>query len=138
VQNANYEIVDRRTMRRSFVFQADNSREASRKFEDWLQANGYPIDTEDYGFREIGSSAMHGSTPPRAQQQTPGGFTGQWRVIIDGEEVHRFGGVGNVQADANRVGQQWVLNAIRQGRLNPVPGAEIDVVPAMSGSGDNR
>jgi len=59
------------------------------------------------------------------------GFTGTWRVMIDGEEVHRFSGVGNVQADANRVGQRWVLDQIRQGLLNPVPGASVEVVPEM-------
>jgi len=51
--------------------------------------------------------------------------------MIDGEEVHRFSGVGNVQADALRIGQRWVLNQIRQGQLNPVPGAEVEVVPEM-------
>jgi hypothetical protein len=59
------------------------------------------------------------------------GFTGTWRVMIDGEEVHRFSGVGNIQADALRVGQRWVLDQIRRGQLNPVPGAEVEVVPEM-------
>jgi hypothetical protein len=72
-----------------------------------------------------------GSTQDLQQQRSQGGFTGSWRITIDGEEVYRFSGVGNVQANANDVGQQWVLNAIRQGRLNPAPGAEIDVLPIM-------
>ena len=156
--SSDYEIVNRRSGDIVFSFSADTQQEAWRKFEDWLTNAGYPTDTEDYGWRPQGASGVgransiptfnsplendnseiYGNIPPRAQQQTPGGFTGEWRVIIDGEEVHRFGGVGNVQADANRVGQQWVLNAIRQGQLNPVPGAEIEVVPVMGGSGDRQ
>jgi hypothetical protein len=72
-----------------------------------------------------------GSTQDLQQQRSQGGFTGSWRITVDGEEVHRFSGVGNVQSEANNVGREWVLNAIRQGRLNPVPGAEIDVLPIM-------
>ena len=60
-----------------------------------------------------------------------GGFTGTWRVLIDGEEVHRFGGVGNVQADANRIAQQWILDQIRRGLLSPQEGASVEVVPEM-------
>jgi hypothetical protein len=75
---------------------------------------------------------LQGSTQDLQQQRSQGGFTGAWRITIDGEEVHRFGGVGNVQSEANNVGRQWVLNAIRQGLLNPAPGAEIDVLPIMS------
>ena len=156
--SSDYEIVDRRSGQIVFSFSADTQQEAWRKFEDWLTAAGQPTDTEYYGWRPQGARGvgransiptfnsplenddleMYGNIPPRAQQQTTGGFAGQWRVIIDGEEVHRFGGVGNVQADANRVGQQWVLNAIRQGQLNPVPGAEIEVVPVIGSSGDRQ
>ena len=155
---SSYEIVDRRSGHIVFLFGANTEQEAWGKFEDWLTNAGHPTDTEYYGWRPQGGSGvgransiptfnsplendnleMYGNIPPRAQQQTPGGFTGQWRVIIDGEEVHRFGGVGNVQADANRVGQQWVLNAIRQGRLNPAPGMSVEVVPVMGGSGANQ
>jgi hypothetical protein len=40
-----------------------------------------------------------------------GRFTGEWRVTLpSGEEVYRFGGVGNSQGDANRVAAQWLRN----------------------------
>ena len=58
-------------------------------------------------------------------------FSGQWRVMIDGEEVWRFRGVGNNQADANRIGQTWILDQIRQGSLSPVEGADVEVLPVM-------
>jgi len=51
--------------------------------------------------------------------------------MIDGEEVWRFRGVGNNQADANRIAQTWILDQIRSRRLNPVDGADVEVVPVM-------
>jgi len=130
-----------------FVFSAQSETEAADKFEEWLLANGYPVDNEYFGWRRI-SRPIPGSTLDLQRQRAAAqpeassdqwwdqptgtsGFTGTWRVMIDGEEVHRFSGVGNVQADALRIGQRWVLNQIRQGQLNPVPGAEVEVVPEM-------
>jgi hypothetical protein len=42
--------------------------------------------------------------------QPRGSFTGQWRVVDGntGEELYRFGGIGNSQADANRIAGEWV------------------------------
>ena len=42
--------------------------------------------------------------PPR------GNWDGQWRVVDGntGEELYRFGGIGNSQADANRIAGEWV------------------------------
>ena len=48
-----------------------------------------------------------GSTPPELNF---GEFTGQWKVMVNGREVYRFGGIGNSQADANRVAAQWLRN----------------------------
>jgi ribosomal protein S18 acetylase RimI-like enzyme len=58
-------------------------------------------------------------------------FSGQWRVMLDGEEVWRFRGVGNNQADANRIAQTWLQDQRRQGLLSPGDNAEIEVVPVM-------
>ncbi len=61
----------------------------------------------------------------QAQQQTSGQFTGEWRVVDanTGEELYRFSGVGNSQADANRVAAQWAQrNMVRD---------EVSVVPVM-------
>jgi len=67
-------------------------------------------------------------TRPGQGQQV---FTGNWKVMIDGEEVYQFGGIGNSQADANRVGRDWILQQIRQGTLNPANGADVEVLPVM-------
>jgi hypothetical protein len=71
-----------------------------------------------------------GSTTDLAQQRaTPGTFTGAWRVLdADGNELHRFSGVGNVQSDANRVAVQWMQNNGHD------YGTDISVVPIMSES----
>lgn len=67
------------------------------------------------------------------QQTAAGGeFTGQWQIMFNGEELTRIAGIGNNQADANRVGRDYVLQQIRSGRLSPVEGAEIEVLPVMS------
>ena len=74
-----------------------------------------------------------GSTTDLAQQRAGGGaFTGAWQVMIDGEEVFRFSGIGNDQGLANQHGRYWVLGQIRQGTLQPAEGAEIEVLPIMS------
>jgi hypothetical protein len=58
-------------------------------------------------------------------------FSGQWKVMIDGEEVYRFRGVGNSQADANRIAQLWLRDQRGQGLLSPAEGADLEVVPVM-------
>jgi hypothetical protein len=66
-----------------------------------------------------------GEIPPPAVGT--GEFTGEWRIVApDGTEVHRFGGVGNVQADANRVAIAWLQRNPR----HMIPGTEV--VPVMS------
>lgn len=51
-------------------------------------------------------------------------FTGQWSIFIDGQEVHRFGGIGNMQGDANLYARRW-LNA------NPNVGQTGDIVEVL-------
>jgi hypothetical protein len=77
-----------------------------------------------------GEQPVPGSTTDLAQQRaTPGTFTGAWKIIDnDGNEMHRFSGIGNNQRDANRVATQWVQNN------GYAYGTEIDVVPIMSES----
>jgi len=80
----------------------------------------------DYSFRDLfGTTDQASSAPPGNS------FSGQWRVMIDGEEVWRFRGVGNNQADANRIAQTWLQDQRRQGSLSPAPGADIEVLPVM-------
>jgi hypothetical protein len=43
--------------------------------------------------------------PGQGQQQ----WTGEWLILDpDDRVIHRFGGVGNVQADANRIAMDWL------------------------------
>jgi hypothetical protein len=63
------------------------------------------------------------TTPGQPQQQ----FSGEWKIVdASGRELHRFGGVGNVQADANRVALAW----LRQNPRHMQDG--VEVVPVMS------
>ena len=48
-----------------------------------------------------------------------------WKVLMpSGEEVYRFSGVGNSQADANRIAAEWLRNNGRG-----VSGEGFEVVP---------
>jgi len=72
---------------------------------------------EDY---EVRSRAE----PPAAAS---GEFTGEWKIVDSNgqEELHRFGGVGNVQSDANRVAIRWLQQNQR------LMQAGVEVVPVM-------
>lgn len=94
--------------------------------------------TEEQFFSTNGWSAtpvrpapVQGSTQDLQQQRAQGGFTGAWKIVDDnGRELYRFSGIGNSQADANRVAQQWVNTQRAQG--NEIDTREIDVLPIMS------
>jgi putative chitinase len=58
-----------------------------------------------------------------------GQWNGQWKVLVGGQEVYRFGGVGNSQADANRIAAAW-LRQNGQG----VSGEGFEVYPVMDES----
>jgi len=165
--DANYEVVDRRTMTPVFKFVANTDQDAARKYSQYLDVMMLPHDTEDYGFREI---ALPGSTidlqrqrAAQAQQnqqtwnivnrntgEVAGTFTGTehqaedhalntfghrfiydvvpaqqqqpaprplgagrelrgWKIVDpNGNTLHEFGGVGNVQADANTYAMGWL------------------------------
>jgi hypothetical protein len=62
------------------------------------------------------------TTPGQGQQV----FTGEWKIVDpQGRELHRFGGIGNVQADANRVAINWL-------RAHPsAMQAGVEVLPVM-------
>jgi hypothetical protein len=74
------------------------------------------LDSADYDVRQAPSAAG-----------TQGEFTGEWKIVSpNGEEIHRFGGIGNAQADANRVAIEWL-------RRNPGQmQAGVEVVPVMA------
>jgi GNAT superfamily N-acetyltransferase len=94
-------------------------------------AQNFPQDRTDgrdtnYSFRDLFGTTDQASSAPAGNS-----FSGQWRVMIDGEEVWRFRGVGNNQADANRIAQTWIQDQRRQGSLSPAPGADVEVLPVM-------
>lgn len=61
-----------------------------------------------------------------AAQPTGGTFRGTWAIQdARGNQLHTFSGVGNSQADANRVAAGWLA---RQGYQS---GQEVEVVPVM-------
>jgi hypothetical protein len=116
---ANYEIVNRRTQQPVFLFIANTDVDAAQKYQQWLAAAGYTSDPQELGWRQR-------ETTQAAPQQASGEFTGNW-LIQDpqGRTIHRFGGVGNVQSDANRAAITW---------LRAHPGsmqAGVTVVPEM-------
>jgi len=90
-----------------------------------------PADAASGGIIDIEpdvAQALPGSTAALAQQRaTPGTFSGAWKVLVNGEEVHRFSGIGNNQGDANRVAAQWLRNNGRG-----VSGEGFEVVPIMT------
>jgi hypothetical protein len=154
---ANYAVVDRFNTNPVFRFRADDLRDANRIYGAWLAAAGLPTTTEDFGFQEIRPEIpevpmdvaqnfpdrtdgrntdysfrdLFGNTPQASSAPAGNSFSGQWRVMLDGEEVWRFRGVGNNQADANRIAQTWLQDQRSQGLLSPAPGADIEVVPVM-------
>jgi hypothetical protein len=134
--DANWAVVRQRDGRPVYYFIRNTPEEAQTAFDILSMGDSWtyelvPVQPRSSFVPPRSLDILQGSTQDLQQRRSQGGFTGSWRITIDGEEVHRFSGVGNVQANANDVGQQWVLNAIRQGRLNPAPGAEIDVLPIM-------
>ena len=73
------------------------------------------------------TAPVQGSTQDLQQQRAAGGFTGAWKVMVNGEEVYRFSGVGNSQSDANRVAAAWLRN-----NGYGVSGEGFEVYPIMS------
>jgi hypothetical protein len=199
--DANYAVVDRRTLDPVFRFQAGNRRDANGIYGEWLAAAGLPTTTEDYGFQEIRPqsseiqngiwrivNSSNGETlntvrgasreqaeavqldtarrnginfsqlslqlvfnPDATQQEIPevpldieqnfpdrtdgrdinfgNQFSGQWRILDTdtGQELYRFRGVGNSQADANRIAATWLQQNAPEGSDM----TQIEVVPVM-------
>ena len=93
--------------------------------------------TEQQFFRSNGWIAtpvrpapVEGSTQDIQQHlATPGAFTGAWKIVDTdtGQELYRFSGIGNQQADANRVAADW----LRQNGPADADMTQIEVVPIM-------
>jgi hypothetical protein len=124
---------------------ADHASSHARTALSWLRDHDYENPSTTFRVRAMSqneqqSSAVPGSTDDRQQQraqatdvppatQAQGGFTGYWKIIDSntGEELHRFNGIGNSQADANRVATQW----LRDHGPEDANMTEISVLPVM-------
>jgi hypothetical protein len=83
------------------------------------------LDSADHMVQQVVGSWQN--TDAQSSATPPGEFTGEWRIVSpNGEEIHRFGGIGNVQADANRVAIEWLRR--NPGRMQ----AGVEVVPVMA------
>jgi hypothetical protein len=112
-----WQILSMGTGRQVGEFNADSYQGAIQHMRQALTRAG--LDPEQYTVSPVES--------PPAPAAGTGEFTGEWRIVApDGTEVHRFGGVGNVQADANRVAMAWLQRNPR----HMVDGTEV--VPVMS------
>jgi hypothetical protein len=97
----------------------------------WARENNFDGNYQVEPAEETASTPAAGSTADLAQQRmVPGTFTGAWRVVDSdtGRELYRFSGIGNRQADANRVAADW----LRQNGPEDANMTEIEVLPIVS------
>ena len=112
---------------------AENTRAKANELAAlWARENNfdsnYQVEPVVEPVEEPASTPAPGSTTDLAQQRaTPGTFTGAWKIVdSDGNELHRFSGIGNQQRDANRVATQWLTdNGFSYG-------ADVTVLPIMT------
>jgi hypothetical protein len=135
--DANWAVVMRTSGRPVNYFTRNTPAEAQTEFDLITGGNNWtyvlvPVQPRS-SFRPPRSlDILQGSSQDLQQQRSQAGFTGYWKITIDGEEVHRFGGVGNVQQDAVRFATRWLLDQQRAGNITIGDSAEIDVLPVMS------
>jgi hypothetical protein len=87
------------------------------------------VDTTQYADAAQGGTIDVATDQPAPQPAGMGQWNGQWKVLVNGEEVYRFGNIGNSQADANRIAAAW-LRDNGQG----VSGEGFEVYPVMNES----
>jgi hypothetical protein len=146
----NYDIVDQRTVELRVVdqFRAETPQEAERVYSAWLKSKDLPDDTANYGYRkneqaaddqrdsvDIQRSLGVQDVDTDVAQNFGNQFSGQWRVVDGaGREVYRFRGVGNNQADANRIASTWARENSYTGALDVLP-VMIESIDPISGAG---
>ena len=107
------------------VFQATDPDDAANKIARYVADFNLPGHPTDYDVRSVLQPAQQdaaqggivdiaGEQPAAPQTLTRPGqgqqqWTGEWKVVdANDRELYRFGGVGNVQSDANRVAMDWL------------------------------
>jgi hypothetical protein len=90
-----------------------------------------PQDTQNYGWRIARQSSVQDVGIDVAQnfQQPEQIFTGNWQVLDSdtNDVLYTFSGVGNNQADANRVAARW----LQQNAPQEADMTDVTVVPVM-------
>lgn len=90
----------------------------------------YELPNTPVGRPVAAAEPIPGSTLDLQRQRAMQGqqtFTGEWKIVdANDREIHRFGGIGNAQSDANRVAMNW----LRQNPRHMQSG--VQVLPVMS------
>jgi hypothetical protein len=141
--DANWAIVRRSNGEVVIPFQRSTQPEALEYFRDWANSRvGSPDNYQLVPLRSrqttaqlaqdieqmVGPDDQDQNQSPRVTAGTPSGgeWTGAWVIrTADGYPLHRFHGIGNNQADANRHAVQWLT------RNGYGSGMEVEVVPEM-------
>ena len=149
-----YELYSRASGAVIDTFPARNDDEAITRLQDYINFGAGQSNPDNFDVRRAGRAPIAGSTldlqrqraaastdaaqggvidVAPAQQPAPqpagGEFTGNWLIRAeDGTVLHRFGGIGNSQADANRTAQTWAQRNPDVMRQHP---GGVDVVPEM-------
>jgi putative chitinase len=90
------------------------------------------VDTTQYADAAQGGVIDVAPAQQPASQPAGGEFTGNWFIRAeDGTVLHRFGGIGNSQADANRTALAW---AQRNPDVMRQHAGGVEVVPEMNES----
>jgi hypothetical protein len=126
----------------TIIFQATDPDDAANKIARYVADFNLPGHPTDYDVRSVLQPAQQDAAqggivdiageqpaaprtltrPGQGQQQ----WTGEWKIVdANDREIHRFGGVGNVQADANRIAIDW----LRQNPRHMQSG--VQVLPVM-------
>jgi hypothetical protein len=134
--DANWAVVRQHDGRPVGYFTRNTRDEAEQEFDRITMGDAWtyelrPVQPRNSFRPPRSSSVLQGSTQDLQQQRSQGYFTGSWKILVDGEEVHRFGGVGNIQADAVRIATRWLLDQQRTGNLTIGDSSEIEVLPIM-------
>jgi hypothetical protein len=111
------------------IFLAANPTDAANKIARYVADFNLPGDPSNYDVRSVQQSTQQGGTAPQTLTRPGQGqqqWTGEWKIVdANDREIHRFGGVGNVQADANRIAMDW----LRQNPRHMQSG--VQVLPVM-------
>jgi hypothetical protein len=162
-QIQNYYISDAQSSVARMAFRAANDAEALDRWEIYNyshpSASGYRLEREDGTVvTEPGAPVPDSTLDLQRQRQAaaaptpvpgvqdididipiapPRGFwNGQWKIVDSdtGQELYRFGGIGNSQVDANRVAADW----LRQNAPKDADMTQIEVYPVLSDGSDTN